>query len=220
MIIKAKPVSPFFINPVAIILLFIFRRRFNKGVINEADIKPGHSYILMCNHFSFLDGFLLAYLAQKVLWKKGYMNRVYIMSLKKQMQKNKWLQYMGSFSVEPGKRSITESFDYAAEVLEQPGNLLLFFPQGKLESSHVRYIKMEYGIKEIAHRIKGDCQLLWCSTTLEYFESTKPTVYFDMLDCGTAKDFDMDEFQKKVNDFHRASISKHMRYTDEHIKYH
>ncbi len=220
MIIKAKPLSPFFFKLANLIIWLILRRRFNKVAINEAFVKPGHSYILMCNHFSFLDGFFMGYLCRKVLWKEGGMKRLYIMSLKKQMQKNKWLQYMGSFSVEPGRRSITESFDYAAEVLDQPGNLLLFFPQGKLESSHVRYIQMEHGLKEIAHKIKGDCQLIWCSTTLEYFESTKPTVYFDMLDCGTAADFDMDEFQKKVNDFHQASISKHIRYTDEHIQYH
>jgi len=220
MIIKAKPLSPFFFNLISAIVWLILRRRFNKVVINEPVLKPGHSYILMCNHFSFLDGFFLGYLSRKVIWKKGDMKRLYIMSLKKQMQKNKWLKYMGSFSVEPGRRSINESFDYAAEVLGQPGNVLLFFPQGKLESSHIRNIQMEHGIKEIAHRIKGNCQLIWCSTTLEYFESIKPSITFDMLDCGTAVEFDMDIFQKKVNDFHRESISKHVRFTDEHIQYH
>ncbi len=126
---------------------------------------------------------------------------------------------MGSFSVEPGRRSITESFDYAAEVLNQPGNVLIFFPQGNLESIHVRYIQMQHGIKEIAERIKGNCQLLWCSVILEYFEGVKPSITFDMLDCGTAKDFDMDLFQKNVNEFHQKAITKQIRYTDEPIQY-
>ena len=133
------------------------------------------------------------------------------------MQKNKWLKYMGSFSVEPGRRSIKESFDYAAEVLGQPGNVLLFFPQGKLESSHIRHIQMEHGIKEIAHRIKGNCQLIWCSTTLEYFESTKPSINYNMLDCGTNNDFNFDELKAKVNTYHLNTLNKYVRFTNKPI---
>ncbi len=219
MIIKSKPLKPFFFKLLAGILSPALKLFVNKTVINNIDIKPGHSYILMCNHFSYLDGFFLGYVGRKVVWKNTGIKKLYIMSLKKQMQKNKWLQYMGSFSVEPGKRSITESFDYAAEMLDEPGNILLFFPQGKLESCHVRTIQMEHGIKEIAKRVKGNCQLLWCSITFEYFESTKLSIYGDMLDCGTAQEFDMDVFQKNVNDFHRASLSKNIRFTDEKIQY-
>jgi hypothetical protein len=167
-----------------------------------------------------MDGFLAAYLCRRVLWKEGVMKRLYIMSLKKQMEKNKWLQYIGSFSIEPGKWSIVESFDYAAGVLAEAGNLLLFFPQGKLESSHIRYIQLEHGIKEIVQKIKGDTQLIWCSTTIEYFESVKPSVYFDMVDCGTNHDFDFESLQKKINTFHQQSINKNIRYTNEHIEYH
>ena len=93
------------------------------------------------------------------------MKKLYIMSLKKQMDKNKWLRYIGSFSIDPGKRSIQESFDYIAEVLSEPGNLLLFYPQGKLESLYTMFIKFDEGIYEIVPRIKGDCQLIWNSTT-------------------------------------------------------
>jgi len=168
-----------------------------------------------------MDGFLAAYLCREIMWKPGGMKKLYIMSVKKQMEKNPWLRYIGSFSVEPGRRSITESFDYAAEMLAEPGNLLMFFPQGKLESNHIRYIQMEHGIREIVHRIKGDnVQLLWCSTTIEYFESLKPSVCFDMMDCGTNRDFDFDQLQNKINSFHRQSIEKNIRYTNEHIEYH
>jgi hypothetical protein len=62
MIIKAKPI-PFFLvwfgmGP----LLWFFRRRFNKMIINDIEIKPGHSYILMLNHFGFFDGIFAYYL--------------------------------------------------------------------------------------------------------------------------------------------------------------
>jgi len=135
------------------------------------------------------------------------------------MQKNKWLQYTGSFSVDPGKRSIQESFDYAAEILSEPGNLLLFYPQGQLESMQIRHIKFDEGLYEIVPKIKGDCQLIWCSNTVEYFESLRPTIYVNMLDCGTNHNFDFEALKQKVNQHHIKSIELNIRYTDESIKY-
>jgi 1-acyl-sn-glycerol-3-phosphate acyltransferase len=215
MIIKSKPLSPFLFKCLAVIVNVFFKRRFNKMIINGAAIKPNHSYILMCNHFGFLDGLLAFYLCNKVFYKEDGMRRLYIMSLKKQMEKNNWLRYIGSFSVEPGKRSIQESFDYAAEMLSQPGNLLLFYPQGQLESSHVRHIKFDEGIYEIVTRIKGDCQLIWSSNLIEYFESIKPSAYFNLLDCGTNNGFDFEALKEKVNAHHLKSIQRNIRYTQE-----
>jgi hypothetical protein len=219
MIIKSKPLSPFLFKCVAWFLGLFFKRRFNEMIINGAEIKPDHSYILMCNHFSFLDGMWAFYLCNKIIYKEHGMKRLYIMSVKKQMEKKPWLRHMGSFSVEPGKRSITESFDYAAEVLNEPGNLLLFFPQGELESCHIRYIKFDEGIYEIVTRIKGSCQLLWTSNIVEYFESIKPSIHFNMLDCGTNHEFDFEALKQKVNKHHQQAIERNIRYTKEPIKY-
>ena len=215
MITTSKPLSPFFFKCGAFLFGLLFKRRFNKMVIDAVDVKPAHSYLLMCNHFSFWDGFWAFYLCDKVFWKKNGMRKMYIMSLKKQMEKNPWLRYCGSFSIEPGKRSIKESFSYAAEVLSTPGNLLVFFPQGKLESSHVRNIQFEEGITEIIPRINGNCQLIWSSNLTEYFESIKPSIYFNMLDCGTNHNFDFETLKLRVNRHHRASIKNLIRYKDE-----
>ncbi len=215
MIIKSKPLPYFLLKFAAGLLGIFFKWRFNKMVIRETPVKPGYSYLLMCNHFSFLDGFLGFYLCNKVLMKEHGMKRLYIMSVKKQMEKNPWLRYMGSFSIEPGRYSIAESLAYAAEILAEPGNLLLFFPQAKLESSHIRQIKFEEGIAHIVPKIKGNTQLIWSSNLIEYFESTRPSVYFDMKDCGTNHDFDFDNLQKTVNLHHRAAIESLFRYTKE-----
>jgi 1-acyl-sn-glycerol-3-phosphate acyltransferase len=217
MIIKSKPLKPFFFKLWAGILGPALKLFVNKTVINNINTKPGHSYILMCNHFSFADGFLAYYLCNKAFWGKNKMQRLYIMSLKKQMQKNKWLQYVGSFSIEPGRRSVQESFNYAAEVLSTPGNLLLFFPQGNLESQHITHIHFEEGLKEIVPLIKGPCQLIWCSTVLEYFESLKPTVHYNLLDCGTNERFDFDALKEQVNTFHLNTLNKYVRFTKKPI---
>ena len=215
MIIKSKPLSPFMFKCVGALVNVFFKMRFNKMVINEAEINPNHSYILMCNHFGFLDGLLAFYLCNKLLYKQNAMRKLYIMSVKKQMEKKWWLQYLGSFSVDPGRRSIIESFEYAAEMLSQPGNLLLYYPQGELESLAIRHVKFDEGIYEIASRVKGNCQLLWSSNLIEYFESIKPSAYFNLLDCGTTSDFDFETLKEKVNQFHKTAIARNIRYTRE-----
>jgi len=131
------------------------------------------------------------------------------------MEKNWWLKYSGSFSVEPGKRSIDESLEYAATLLNEPGNLLIYYPQGNLESAYVRQIEFKDGIYEIATRTKGDCQLIWSTVLLEYFESTKPSVYFNLLDCGTNREFDFEQLKNKVNAHHLKAIEKNIRFTKE-----
>jgi 1-acyl-sn-glycerol-3-phosphate acyltransferase len=219
MIIKSKPLSPFFIKLFGPVIELVFKRRSNKLIVNTVALKPNHSYILMCNHFSFWDGFWAFYMFYKYFNKPAGVKRMYAMSVKQQMLKNKWLRYTGSFSVEPGKRSIRESFDYAAEILAEPGNMLLFYPQGKLESMHIRNIKFDEGLYEIVTRIKGDCQLIWCSNIVEYFESLRPTMHATMLDCGTNHDFDFDALKKKVNEHHIKCIESNIRYTDEGIEY-
>ncbi|WP_428331036.1 lysophospholipid acyltransferase family protein [Mucilaginibacter sp.] len=215
MIIKAKPLPITFIKWGALLLIWFFRKRFNKMILNDIEIKPGHSYLLMSNHFGFLDGFFAYYLCFKYIDKKQKLGGLYTMSVKKQMEKNWWLKYCGSFSVDPGKRSVQESLEYAAELLNTPGNILLYYPQGNLESTHIRYIEFKDGIFEIVNQIKGNCQLIWSSNITEYFESTKPSAYFNLLDCGTNKDFDFDSLKKKVNEHHLQSMRKTVRFTKE-----
>jgi len=215
MMIEAKPIPFPIYRRLMLPVIWLFRKRFNKMIINDIDIKPGHSYILMLNHFGFFDGFFAYYLVFHYLSKKQPIKGMYAMSVKKQMEKKPWLKYSGSFSVEPGKRSVDDSLNYAASILSQPGNLLIYYPQGELESAYIRHIDFKDGIYEIVTRTKGDCQLIWCSVLTEYFESLKPSVYFNLLDCGDSKNFDFDQLKAKVNAHHLQSIKNNIRYTEE-----
>jgi len=215
MMIKAKPIPLPLIRWGSSVLIWFFRRRFNKMKITPVDIKPNHSYVLMCNHFGFLDGFFSYYIAFKHIDKQQKLKGLYTMSVKKQMEKNWWLKYVGSFSVEPTAWSVKESIEYAAELLNTPGNILLFFPQAELESQHIRHIEFKNGINEIMTRVKGDCQLIWSSNVLEYYESTKPSANMTLLDCGTNHDFDFKALKQNVNVHHLQSMRKTVRFTDE-----
>ena len=137
------------------------------------------------------------------------------MILKKQLQKNPWMKYFGSFSVVPYSKSAKESLAYAAEILSEPGNLLIMFPQGNLESQYVRHIEFKDGINTLIPMIKGNCQILWSSNFTEYFESIKPSVYFHMLDCGNNQTFNFDELKSNINTHHQQAIQKQFRFTTE-----
>lgn len=215
MIIKGKPLNTFLFKCSTALIGFVMKIKLNKIVIDQIEIKPNHSYLLMCNHFGFADGFLAFYLCRKILFGNKKMRRLHIMSLKKQMLRNTWLKYIGSFSIDPKRRSMKESFDYAAEILSEPGNVLLFYPQGNLESAHIRQIHFEYGINEIVPNIKGNCQIIWSSNLVEYFESIRPSLYYNMLDCGTNLDYNFESLVSKVNEHHRKSILKNFRFTQE-----
>jgi hypothetical protein len=218
MIIKAKPLPIALIRWGSLFLMWFMRRRFNKMIINGVEIKPNHSYILMCNHFGFIDGFFAYYICFKYIIKKQKLGGLYTMSVKKQMEKKWWLKYFGSFSVEPGRRSVDESLDYAAGLLSTPGNILLYFPQQDLESQHIRYIDFKDGIYEIVTRTKGNCQLIWSSNLVEYFESTKPSAWMNLLDCGTNLDFDFGLLKQKVNNHHLQCMKNNMRFTKEPVQ--
>ncbi len=215
MIIKAKPLPPFIFRCCASFVAWLLKRRFAKITANMVEIKPNCSYLLMCNHFSFWDGFFGIYIAYKLIGKHQKIKGLYTMSVKKQMEKKPWLKYFGSFSVSPGTRSIEESLNYAASVLNTPGNVLVYYPQGNLESGHIRHIEIKDGIYEIISRTQGDCQLLWTSNLTEYFESLKPRLYINLMDCGTNHHFDFEKLKFGINTFHRQAMRNLVRFTDE-----
>lgn len=213
MILKPKPLPGFLVRFSAVALSWVLKRRFNKLIINPIEIKPNCSYLLMCNHFSFWDGFLASYLCYHAIHKKSPAKGFYAMMLKKQLKKHNWMRYFGVFSI--STHSVKESLSYAAELLETPGNIVLIYPQGNLESKYVRYIEFKRGVAEIIAETKGECQIIWCSTLLEYFESLKPSVYFHLLDCGTSADFNFDRLVSQVNVHHKSAIAKQLRFTTE-----
>lgn len=217
MIIKGKPLGGWLFKLTTSLVGVVLRSRFNKIVIDPIKIKEGHSYLLMCNHFSFLDGLMALYLCRKVFADHDQLKTFQVMVLKGQLKKRKWLKRLGGFSVAPGSRSISESLGHAKEVLSTPGNLLLLYPQGNLESMYVRKIIFQDGINQILPQVEGKCQVVWASVLMEYFESIKPTLYFSMLDCGTNEDFDFDTVANKVNEHHLHCIKKNIRFTNEEI---
>lgn len=211
MIIKAKPLPFGFLVFLGKILIWLLKRKFRKIVVYPTNVATESSYVFMSNHFSFLDGFIAGYLLKKEIYDKYPLKGLYIMVLEKQLQKNRWITWFGGFSVAPGTNTVKESLAYAADVLSQPGNVLLLYPQGKIESNHVDYINIKNGIAEIVPQIKGICQLIWSSNLVDYYEGIKPSLYCHMLDCGNNTAFDFEKLKMQINEHHALALKKQIR---------
>jgi hypothetical protein len=69
-----------------------------------------------------------------------------------------------------------ESLDYAVKLLNDPQNLVLIFPQGKLYSNFVNNINFEKGIMKVINQARGKFQLVFAASFIQYFKHKKQSV--------------------------------------------
>jgi 1-acyl-sn-glycerol-3-phosphate acyltransferase len=186
-------------------LAYRLRKAFKALKHDEVEVFPGYSVLLLCNHFSWWDGFFAGHLTQTYL-KRDF----FIMMQEDHLQKRMFFNRVGGFSVNRKSKEVVESLQYAAKLLDDPNNLVAVFPQGALESNHINEINVERGIDYIVKKVKGDCQIIYYSAFVEYFESLKPSVYFRFLNCGTNRDFDFEKLKTMINDHHKKALKEQL----------
>ncbi|MHC1779217.1 MAG: 1-acyl-sn-glycerol-3-phosphate acyltransferase [Bacteroidales bacterium] len=133
----------FFVTYSKIYLWFIFREIRYIPLYKE-NVNKDRSVVIISNHFFFWDGFI-----HLLLNRKFFKRKIHIMMLHEELVKRRFLRYGGTFSIEKGRRSIIESLDYCRDVLNNPANSLLIFPQGKIESLYTNPFIFEKGIEYI-----------------------------------------------------------------------
>jgi 1-acyl-sn-glycerol-3-phosphate acyltransferase len=184
-------------------LAYRLRKAFNVLKHDEVEIMPGYSILLLCNHFSWWDGFFAGHLTHTYLHRNFH-----IMMQEDHVKKRMFFNFLGGFSINRKSKEVVKSLQYAAQLLDNPQNLVTIFPQGELISNHTEEINIERGIDYIVKKIKGDCQIIYYSAFIEYFESLKPSVYFRFLDCGTNHDFDYETVKSLINEHHKKALKE------------
>jgi 1-acyl-sn-glycerol-3-phosphate acyltransferase len=150
---------------------WIVSRHFHEILFNTIEVDPDKSVLLIANHFSFWDSLILYIIDQKLLKKQFH-----VMVREDTTLHLKYLKYGGAFSVRKRSRDVIESLDYAAELLDDPQNLVLIFPQGKLYSNFVNEINFEKGVMKIIEKSAGKFQLVFATTFIQYFKHKKQSV--------------------------------------------
>ncbi len=154
---------------------YIIGRHFHAFNFNKVDIDPHKSVLLLPNHYSWWDGFLMFYL-NKLLFKKKF----HVMILEETGKKNSFMKYLGAYTVQKGTRDIIASLDYTASLLAEPDNLVLIFPQGTLYSNFVDQIQFQNGLSRVIKQAGGQFQTVFAVSFMEYLQHKKATVNINL----------------------------------------
>ncbi|WP_347838213.1 lysophospholipid acyltransferase family protein [uncultured Draconibacterium sp.] len=199
MIIKAK--HHFFLDPFfRYYVLWKMKRSFQSFSVVGKVHDNGLPVLLICNHISWWDGIWTLYTNQQ-LFKRKY----HFMMLEEELRKNWFFQYTGGFSVKKQSRTIIETLDYTAELLGNTNNLVLMFPQGKINSMHKNNFVFEKGIQKILERTKNEIQIIFQANFVDYLSTARPQAYFYVgTYLGTKK---VELIEKSYNQFYQQCLN-------------
>lgn len=150
---------------------FIINKDFKAFFYNQIETDHNKAMLLIANHCSWWDGFLLFHL-NKLYFKKNF----HVMILEETAREVWFMKYLGAFSINKQAKNIVDSLKFAGDLLENADNLVLIFPQGKLYSSHVKDVLFERGLMHILRQSNQKIQCVFASILFDYFESRKPSV--------------------------------------------
>lgn len=163
-----------------------------KTVSIHGDVQDNNLPVLMiANHFSWWDGFI-----QYRLNNHTFKRRFHVMMLEEQLSENMILNKGGAFSVRKNSRQIIDSLNYTVNLLKDKENLVLIFPQGKIESIYTSYFTFENGLNYLFKHIRNDIQLIFNVNLIDYFSEKQPSlniyykkyIYSDSPDLKTIED--------------------------------
>lgn len=177
----------------------ILKKDFNR--IDVVGKWPVHeqSDLVIGNHVSWWDGFWVYYLNKRLVNKQ-----LYVMMLEEQLKPRRFLRRIGAFSIEPGSRDMVYSLNYAARLLQQPGHLVVMYPQGEMASLSAGVLPFKNGVSQLIDKA-GLQQVLFYTALIDYFSERKPTLTLylgsTMVDRDSAGDL-----QKAYENFHQQSL--------------
>lgn len=146
-----------------------FEKNFSTvNFIHETKIDFSQALLIIGNHSTWWDGFLIWQMNRQVLKKKFH-----LMMLESQLKKFWFFQKIGCFSIDPGNRSVVESLKYAAQILENKQNIVAFYPQGQLHSIFDENILFNKGI-EVILKNNAETDVLFYALFVDYSSNSKP----------------------------------------------
>jgi 1-acyl-sn-glycerol-3-phosphate acyltransferase len=189
----------FFRIYVPLIIHYQFR-----GVYLEegTEIDPQRPLLILANHFSWWDGFTNYYLNLR------YFNKQYhVMMLEEELQKRQFLRNIGAFSVKRGQKSVVESLQYAAGLLQHPQNMLLLFPTGRLQSLYAGDFAFQKGVERILTNAPPNLQVIFSFILPEFGSNPKPALHTYL---HTHEDWkaDLPALEKAYNEAYHSVLAK------------
>lgn len=158
--------------------------------------------LLLANHVSWWDGFFAMFLNVKILRRKFH-----FMMLEEQLKKFSFFNQTGGYSIRKKSRETIESINYTAELLRERENMVLLFPQGKIESIYKTSFQFESGIGHVIKKNACDIHILFMANLIDYFSNRKPGLYIYVYEYKSNK-FDVKSIQEAYNLFYSNCIAE------------
>ena len=135
------------------------------------EIPADAALILSPNHFSWWDGFFIDFVNRKFLNRK-----IHVLMLENQLVKYWFFRFVGAFSIDlENKSTMITTFKYVKELLADKQNVIVIYPQGKIEPfDSVSEIKE--GVKLFAN-LSEKVFVLPVTFKIQFNEEMKPDVY-------------------------------------------
>ncbi|MDP5170854.1 MAG: lysophospholipid acyltransferase family protein [Bacteroidia bacterium] len=134
-------------------------------------LDPTKATLMIGNHISWWDGFWPIEMNRR-LWNRDY----FVMMLESQLEIRPFLRRGGAFSIQPGHRSMIDSIRYAANLLADPQNLVLIFPQGRIHSQYDRSFEFAPGAEKILQKATKPVQVVFYAAFLDYGSTARPVL--------------------------------------------
>jgi hypothetical protein len=149
-------------------LKFSLFRHFKQVKVLGKYTEKGLPVLLIGNHFSFWDGFISFFLARNIFHKKFH-----AMMLENELRERMFLNKIGCYSVRKNSRSVIETITYTSALLQQPDNLVVMYPQGEIQTSHIRQVNFDKGLSRILNK-NLRIRLFFYVALTDYFSSPRP----------------------------------------------
>nr|WP_199158452.1 1-acyl-sn-glycerol-3-phosphate acyltransferase [Pedobacter sp. ASV2] len=149
---------------------YIIKKDFSSFNFDHPVFKKDDSILLLANHFSWWDGFFIFYINKKIFKKQFH-----VLVNAENYKKVSFLKYLGAFAAETKGKDVLETLNYAGNLLDNPENLVLVFPQGKLHSNHLKSISFEKGVMQMINASQKKINIIFAATFIDYFSKRKPT---------------------------------------------
>ncbi|MPN22721.1 hypothetical protein SDC9_170104 [bioreactor metagenome] len=169
-------------------------------MIDGTYANQGKPVLLIGNHIGWWDGFWAMYLKLEVVKRKFH-----FMMQEDQLLRFRFFNYTGAFSVNRKSREVVGSLQYAASLLHDPANMLLIYPQGRLQSLYCMNFRFEKGIERILQGREGELQLLMSVNMIDYLAHPKPSLYIYLRDYEGS--FRRDEVEEAYNRFYAECLT-------------
>ncbi|MFO7722570.1 MAG: lysophospholipid acyltransferase family protein [Bacteroidales bacterium] len=181
----------------------LLKRHFHKIQVTGDIPDEGRSIMLIGNHFSWWDGFFAFWLNNHLLHK-----RFHVMMLEEQLAKRRFFRGIGAFSVQPASRSMIESLDYAAGLLEKSDHMLVMYPQGRIETSYAQQIRFGKGVCRILEKVRGTRpEILFYVALTDYFSNPKPTLNIYLQPFSMRSEKALANMEDRYNAFYQSCIT-------------